>query len=651
MSSNVTNSSGLNTLGFIQANSLTYPEILNDIDTFIAALSEDERNGFKTQFEGTSSQILKEIIAAKSSDEIYHIITSRSENLLFYCNRLDSATAIAQNNAYAVNRGNNISLRVTMTPSETVLLSKLTPIAVAEDYNLIVAEDTGLTAGQEITFTAYIGTVNEQTLQADTEDYLVFRFTNSNISEQCALYLNGKEVPTTKNIIEMLDDKYYLSTNAYGGVDAIYLNNNTDFIHRYTNGSELTLRYIEYENIILNSIEVESTYGEITNVVQLTSTVHPETVASVRTNAQLYAETQNRVVARDDFQKVLQISNPEIVDTAGQDFSSAQVEVTYVKENGELLTDIEYEAAYNNLSRRRAYGIPMCLLSHPDIMLNLEVTVVLQLLTGNSTLVPMYVRQVLAQHELQLGALIDFSQIENELEGFSFVKTARILPRAQAYEANALLPEGTIIKPSEPNGKLYVVRNPLFLTGSGEPAWSTAIGSTTTDGDVIWTTEARSYTYQPDWEPELSVRLQSVVWVDSLPSVQFRCTRYTYSTGTVEPAWPTTEGEFVNDGQILWISVSKNITAPKWAQKTITDKGDIINASHDTPVSYQAINYIPRTPNEEPTWGTNLSIFTDKNIQYACINEEYDPTNAEASNIQLNWNQYVRFNEEVQVIA
>lgn len=647
MSSNT----GLNTLGFIQANSLTYPEILNDVDTFIEALSEDERNGFKTQFEGTSSQILKELIAAKSSDEIYHIITSRSENLLYYCNRIDSATAIAQNNAYSVNRGSNICLSITLTPSETVVLSKLSPIAVADEYDLIIAEDLALTAGESITFNAYLGSVNEQTLTADTEDYLVFRFTNSNISEQCALYLNNTEVPTTENILEMLNDKYFLITNSYGGVDAIYLNSNSSFTHRYTNGSELKLRYIEYENITLSSIDIESTYGEITNVVQLSSTAHPETVASVRTNAQLYAETQNRIVARDDFQKVFQYSNPEIVNAVGQDFSSAQVEVTYVKENGELLTDTEYQAAYNNLSSRRAYGIPMCLLSHPDIMLNLDVTVILQLLSGNSALVPQYVRQVLAQHELQLGALIDFSQIENELEGYSFVKTARIVPRARAFAANTLMPEGTVIKPTTPNGKLYVVRNPLFLTGESTPSWSTAIGSTTTDNDVIWTTEARSYAYQQDWEPQLSVRLQSVVWVDSLPSVQFRCTRYTYKTGASEPVWPTTEGEFVSDGQILWISVSKNITAKQWAQKTITDKGDIVNATHDTPVSYQAINYIPTTPNEEPTWSTNLSIYTDKNIQYACINEEYDPTNAEASNIQLNWNQYVRFNEEVQVIA
>ena len=642
---------GLNTLGFIEANSLTYTEIQRDIQTFIDSLSEDERNGFKTLFEGTSSQILIELIAAKSSDEIYHIITSRSENLLYYCNRLDSATAIAQNNAYSVNRGSNIRLQVTMTPSETVLLSKLSSIAVAEDYDLIITEDLGLTAGEEITFEAYLGKVNEQVLTADTEDLLVFRFTNPNISEQCVLYLNNQEVPSTKNILEMLDDKYFLITNAYSGVDAIYLNSNTDFTHRYTNGSELKLRYIEYENITLSSIDVESTYGDITNIVQLSGTINPETVASVRTNAQLYAETQNRIVARDDFQKVFQYSNPEILDAVGQDYSNAQVEVTYVKENGELLTDTEYQAAYDNLSSRRAYGIPMCLLSHPDIMLNLNVTVILQLLTGNSALVPYYVRQVLANHELQLGALIDFSAIENELEGYSFVKTARVLPRSQAYQGNALLPEGTVIQPTTPNGKLYVVRNPLFLTGQSAPSWPTQIGATVQDGDIIWTTEAKSYTPQPEWQPEMSIRQESVVWVGSLANTQYRCTGFTYKTGATEPIWPTTLGQYISDGQILWVTVSKNITASAWTQNTITSKGTVINASYETEFSYQAINYIPRTPNEEPAWGTNLSLYTNKNIQYACINAEYDPTNAEASNIQLNWNQYVRFNEEVQVIA
>lgn len=57
---------GLNTLGFIQANSLTYTEIQNDLNTFIDALSADEKLGFKTLFEGTNSQILIELIAAKT---------------------------------------------------------------------------------------------------------------------------------------------------------------------------------------------------------------------------------------------------------------------------------------------------------------------------------------------------------------------------------------------------------------------------------------------------------------------------------------------------------------------------------------------------------------------------------------------------------
>lgn len=641
---------GLNTLGFIEANSLTYTEIKNDTEAFIDALSEDAKTGFKTQFEGTTGQILKELIAAKTSDEIYHIITSRSENLLYYCNRLDSAIAISQDKAYSVHRGSNIKLKLTITPSQSMLLPKMSSIGSAEEYDLIVTESTELTAGQTTDVEVYLGEVKEQTITADSAELLVFRFTNKNISDQIALYLNNVEVPFSTNTLDLLNDKYFCITNAYGGVDAIYLNSQKDFTHRYSAGDKLTIKYVEYQNITLNSIDAECYYGDIKDVEQLSATQLPETVASVRANAQLYAETQNRIVARDDFQKVFEHSNPEILDAKGQDYSPAQVEVTYVKKNGELLTSEEYQRAYENLYNRRAYGIPMCLLSHPDIMLNLDVLVLLQLNTGYSAVMKDYVRQVLAKQELLLGHEIDFSQIEHELEGFNFVKTARVLLQARDFMPNTLAPEGQVFKPSVDNGKYYVVRNPLFLSGTTEPSWSTTIGSTTIDKDLIWTTEKISYAPQPNWAPETSYRQRNIVRSKNLTAVQFRCTGYTYRTGIKEPTWPIEQGKFVNDGQIMWISVSKNVTAKAWTANAITEKGSIINPTTKSDVSFQAINYIPTTSNAEPEWQTDTSLFTDKTIQYAVVNAKYDPENATASNIKLNWNQYVRFNETIQVV-
>jgi hypothetical protein len=645
-----TSVTGLNTLGFIQENSLTYTEIQKDYLNFINALSEDEKLGFKTLFEGTNGQILIELLAAKSSDEIYHVIASRAENLLYYLNRQDSGIAIAQNSSYSTYRGSNIKLTLTITPNETIVLPKMSSVGIAEDYDLIIVDNLELTQGQSKTFDVYIGNVKEQTLIADTEDLLVFRFTNQNISEQIALYLNGKEVPITRNILGMTDDKYFCITNAYTGVDAIYLNQRTDFTHRYTNNSQLTLKYIEYFDIILNSIDIQSTYGEITNVLQAAPTIKPETVSSIRTNSPLYAETQNRIVARDDFHKVLKDSNPSIVNTVGKDFSNAVVEVSYVKNNGELLSDPEYQAAYDNLYSRRAFGIPMCLLEHPDIMLNLNIKVILQLSQGSSAIVKPYVRDVLARHELILGGEIDFSVIENELEAYDFVQTARVLPMYQTYQPDMLAPEGTIFIPTTPNGKLYVVRNPLFLTGSVSPTWSTAIGSKTTDNDLIWTCEAKSYTPQPNWEPDTPQRKESIVWVGNLPNVQFRCTGYTYKTGSMEPVWPTVLGDFVSDGQILWMAIDKNITAPQWAPGTITEKGYVVNGTVTSSMSFQAINYIPTTPSQEPNWKTGINPFTDKTIQYAVINQTYDPVNSMASVINLAWNQYCIFNETIQVV-
>lgn len=641
---------GLNTLSFIKANSLSYTEIQRDINDFVNALSEDAKLGFKTLFEGTNSQILIELLSAKSSDEIYHIITSRSENLMYYLNRQDSAIAISQNYGYSTYRGNNIKIQITLMPTQTAIIPKMSSIGIAEDYNIIVVEEIKLVAGQEITFDAYIGEVKEQTLIADSEDLLVFRFTNQNISEQIALYLNGTEVPIAKNALQMIDDKYFCVTNAYTGIDAIYLNRNKDFTHRYTNGSQLTLKYIEFNDITLNSIELQSTYGTINNVTQLSGTIKPESVDSIRNKAILYSETQNRIVARDDFAKVFESSNPEIIDATGNDFSNAQVEITYVKNNGQLLTEQEYQAAYDNLSKRRGYGIPMCLLTHPDIMLNLNIDVILELSEGTSASIPFYVRQVLAKHELKLGELINFGTIENELESYRFVKTARVIPRAQKFVPGALSLEGTVYAPTTSNGKLYVVRNPLFLTGTNQPSWSTSIGSTTVDNDLIWICEAKSYTSQPLWSAKEPKRAQDVVWSPTLTSVQFRCIGYTYKTGVTEPKWPTENGSFVSDNQIQWMSIDKNPTAGFWSGNTIVEKGLVVNSTVSTNFSYQAINYIPKTSIVEPNWATNVSVFTDNAIQYVVINQDYNVDKPSLSNIKLNWNQYVRFNEFIKVV-
>lgn len=643
---------GLNTLGFIQSNSLSYTEIQNDIKAFVDALSEDEKLGFKTLFQGTNSQILINMLASVMSDELYHIITSRSENLLYYCNRQDSATAIAQNYSYSTYRGSNLKLKLTVMPNESIVLPKFSELGVAEEYSIVNVDDLELVEGEEQTFDVYIGKIEEQTLVADTEDLLVFRFTNENISEQIALYLNGEEVPHTNNIIDMLDDKYFCITNAYGGVDSIYLNKRSNFTHRYTNGSKLQLKYIKYEDIQLNTIELQFAHGNILNVLQESKTIVPETVASTRINAPLYAETQNRIVARDDFAKVFQVSNPEIADAVGRDYSNAQVEITYVTHDGNLLTKSQYDVAYANLSARRGFGIPMCILSHPDIMLGLNLSVILQLNSGSSSTVAPYVRQVLANHEYQLGALIDFSTIENELESYAFVKTARVYPEYQAFEASTLVSTGTTFRPSTPNGKLYIVRNMLSLTDSSEPSWPTTIGATVEDNDLIWKCEQRGITYQPAWAADTAKQLENIVWPsnDTYADYQYRVVGYTYKNGSAEPDWPTEIGKHAKDGQIIWETIERDSTAESWAANTIIPKGTVVNPTSNDKISLQAIDYMPMTSSTEPEWSNDESIFTYENIEYAMINESYDLSELRESKIQLNWNQYIEFNETIQVV-
>lgn len=639
-----------NALGFIQENSLTYTEIKKDYETFINALSEDEKLGFKTLFAGANGRILIDAISAKESAEIYHIITSREENYLQYCNRIDSAIAIAQSKGYNVKRGSNVKIRVTMTPTVNTNLSKFEPLCSVDDFSLIVTEDTQLISGEQISVDTYLGEVKEQSLIADSEDLLIFRFTAQNVSDQIMLLLNDEEVPVTTNILEMLDDKYFCISNAYSSVDAIYLNSRKDFIHRYGNGSKLTLKYIEYRNMPLSSIEVTSDYGVIDDLEQLSTVIRPEDTASVKVHAQMYAESENRIVARDDFQKVLEDFDSAIIDAKGHDYTPAVVEVTYLKKDGLLMSPNEFQDCYNYLYKRRAYGIPMCRITHPEIMLNLDVDVILQLNSGNTSNLNNIVRNVLSKYELSLGSLLDFSKIEESLESYKIIETARIVPHLTSFEAETLVPIGTVINPTVANGKVYVVRNLLNITGSEEPTWPTILDDTVVDNNIIWKCQQKAYATIPMWSAGASIVEGMTVTPTTSSNYQYICIGYTYETGATEPEWPTTIGSYVSDNQIQWMAVEKDPTADEWTANTIVEKGVVVNATSDTEVSYQAISYIPTTSDTEPTWSTTGTLFDDGNIQYVIMDKVRDNDNPSAYNIQLNWNQYIKFNESVVVV-
>lgn len=656
-------STGLNPLSFIKANSLSYTEIQNDLEEFIAALSEDEKLGFKTLFEGTNSQILIELLAAKTSDELYHIINSRNENLLFYANRQDSAIAIAQNDAYSTFRGSNIKLSITIVPYETVTIPKMSSIGNAgDDYDLIVAEDIYLTRGTATTITAYVGHVKSEELTSDTNELAVFRFTNKNISDQIALYLDGtediNEVPLSTNILDMINNKYFCMTNAYGGVDVMYLNTSESeaYTHKYQNGSKFTLKYIELEDIAADSFEVFSPMGNITKLEQVTTYLEPESLDSIRHKSALYSEVQNRVVARDDFQKVMLNNYPILADADGKDYSNAQVQVTYVKKNGELLTTSEYDEIYADLSSRRSFGIPMCLIVAPTIIRNLSITTYLQLNYSISANTESYIKEILSEYENNLGAVINFGTIEHDIEGLDFVKVARIKLNTSAYVQETPVYSGMIFRPTNDSTYACIVKKVLALTGNSEPSWPTTIGATVIDNKVKWQCEQKSYTAQQRWSANTSKFLGNVVWpTNNAVTYQYRCVGYNYLTGAEEPVWPTVKGAVVIDNEIVWKAVTLDTSAATWAPSTSYEVGKIINRTppseegEEITVSYQAINYATTLP-VEPTWPDYNTTFTNGNIEYAVLKNEFNINSPNAFSIVLDWNQYCTFDLHIGIV-
>lgn len=61
-----------------------------------------------------------------------------------------------------------------------------------------------------------------------------------------------------------------------------------------------------------------------------------------------------------------------------------------------------------------------------------------------------------------------------------------VYARPPAWTATTLMPLGTLIRPTSPNGRYYMATTE-GTTGSTEPAWSSTTGATRSDGTVVWT--------------------------------------------------------------------------------------------------------------------------------------------------------------------
>lgn len=643
---------------FINNTSLSYTTLTEEVLAWLQNL--DDYDKWKDLFSGSNGVILVEMLSAQASNEYFKIYGSRQENFMAYLSKRISAIAIAQNYGYSVTRGTNMKLTINVTPNSSLYLKALTPIGTCGDYDLTLVNNTSFVEGTPVNVDVYIGNVKTQTLTANSENLLTFRFSNNNISDVVQLYLNdetcsGNPLPYSTQLLDLLNDKYVGISNAVGGVDVMYLNTRDTAQYKYHSNSTLTLQYLEYAEVNYSSTTLEFDYGDINSLVSQTNTIVQEETKSIQINGPLYAETNRVICARKDFQNVMKTLNSSFIDANSTDYSNPIVQVTYILNNNMLLTDAEKASLLQLLSPMRCFGVPMCYISDPTVN-NFTINTTLKLMNSSNAnfVAEDIVNEVFAQFTQKLGTTIDLALIEHDLEDYDYIKTARSSFATTVWTAKGLIKPGMIISPTVDNGFNYLVLGFNYTTGTTQPVWPTTIGDTVIDNNIEWTCIPLDKNAVPiEWTANTSFNL----FDKCVPTVSNDCAyqinRFIDKSSGVEPTWNTTVGEITYDvsatqsvyNGIAWLTVPKVSTANSWQANTSYSTGTIVNdLANAFDVSFQMINPVNRFSVTEPVWTTTEDIFMVDNVIFSKITQ--NPTL-----LGLAWDNYATFTHNISLVT
>lgn len=414
----------------IDPKSLSPEQAKADILAFLDTLPSSAK--WKDYFASSVGNTQIELIGGLAVFLGFKIISTRREVFLPVAKLMSTALALSQTLGYSAYRGIPYKIRLTVTPTATVVLTKFSYFGSMGAHLLYTADDYVLNVGVSTDVDVYLGNIGEDTYTIPSADLRIFRFTKANISENYILTLNDVVVPTSRNIKDLINDKWIVMTNYLESVDVEYLNIGD---YPYKAGDILKISYIEYAEIETAQYDLNSiicSYGAVTESETLVTQTAPEDIEKIRVNAPLSHETNSIIRGRDDFKKLVKLLISGAVSTNGREDvtlpnPNAQVDISYVKDDLTVLTAAEKAALLVTLDTYRTFGIPPCTIYDP-VRVDVPLVIVIKLLDYDTsiTVINAAIRAILDDYEKQLGTTLDLSEIEYYIERLSYIKTARI---------------------------------------------------------------------------------------------------------------------------------------------------------------------------------------------------------------------------------
>ena len=499
----------------INVESVSDVEIRSDLEAFIA--SRPDADKWSQFFQASSGQLTVEMVTALATYLKYDSISSRRENYLQYALTRGGIIAGGQQQGYSAFRGRNAILEINYTPIVSGTLAKWHILGSVSGIPLVLLNETIVNSGTPITVTAIIGDILFQEIQSNTDKSSTFRFTEKRVSDDVQVYISGTLVDHSTDILDLVNDKFFLQTNALGAVDAKYLNQDTATT-KYLNGSIIKLEWLELKDLSFTTsdVSIDITEGAL-NTVEITNLFDlQETNSSIKINAPLQNETKFSIRGRNDFSKLLLLADPDFIAAGGRDTAiAAVVEIFALRSDLSVPTSVEKQALLDSIFLNRPFGVqPPIIIDVAPNFLDVSVTLTLEPVVGDTDAL---VRSILSVFEKKLSTpeeiqKIDFIEIEKQLTDSNLVKISRIFVKFSTWITNTSYRRGVHIEPTTPNGLIYELLEFNRYSGSIEPTWPAPVplilplvgftyGQTVVDNGLVWESIAEDITLD-DWAPD-----------------------------------------------------------------------------------------------------------------------------------------------------
>lgn len=586
----------VDTLFLLDRQQTSFVNLFNIAKDFVS--SKDPEGKWKDFWAGSVGTTLMQLMAGHSEYNAYNAITARREAYLFEAQQRSSAIAIASTFGYPVFRGQNLHLLITFVPSSTVSVKKFDIVGSMSTLDLVSLEEKVFNYGQKSELLVSVGKLMEESQTVPSSGTHWFRFYSPNVSEDILLKLNGKEVPHSREILSVLDDKFAVISNSVGGIDVLYIN-------RYPPANWVPLtKYTFFDHIMPDYRWRKDHRYEVGDVVIRVSDT----------------------AVLPDFYTCMKAGISGSVEPEWPTIQGTTVD------NGENTWSLSGKKSTPRFFKSITPGISVSGDKEPNWPNEVGAVVnegeISWICTGtyNSS-----------NYSYDTGDILKLMYIESEEVAFDSTKVNFDLGSANVITVQGIYQSPEDIPRIRETAPLYHETQHIIrgredyrkLLKESLPNISDT-NSFDVSPAVVSVTYVKDHT-QVTWSPNSLINIGDEV----LPRYQngfiYKATRGGYTAsdkyGTtleMEPIWNTKEGSFTEDGQVLWKTLALNtvVTASKWRPKHTYNVGEYCLPTDEK--AFPNVMFRVESINSEPDWPAMIgSKVVDNEVEWVCSDTIY----------------------------